>query len=660
MQVSPNPAFRPTISVLCPTRHPGAVVNAVLAPLRKTVDEIIIAADSRAEAGDLAWYAAVADTVLRFEFSGANRHWPWLAAQARGDWLLILDGDELLSEALMGALRELAADRRISQYDLPIHWPWPGPDRRLCGEPWDSGTRLRLVRNDGRLRFIARKHGILAPAGPVRTFEQLPVYHLDLLLADEEQRAAKVARYDRELFGLMTPEGLPFNEAFYLPERAAAPPPTVAIPRGEADRISGVLADRGRPAPPSVDLGTLQYADRARVTWYAPRDDLPDEAYRASLRLARELPAFTAGRAYHQVLVGVRNEGEARWPAGEGAVPVLGIRTAWIDGADTPLETTWTPLPHILEPGEEAVVPVGVAAMSVRGEARLAIEVVREPGRVVGDRLTLRVDVGPSADACLADLVSTHGELLPVDAVLAARRISAGADGLLRASPDPAARPSDPTVRSATDGLPVGEWALDGETLDRVAAIVRERRPSVVVEFGTGTSTVALAALLAESGDPDARVLSFEESPDWGGHVNHLLAERGLAGRVSIVCLPLVGPTDDLPAGYGLTPEADELLRAYPPDLVLVDGPTLGSGASRLGTVPLVAPFVERDAVLLLDDALRDAELLIASVWSGRDDVIVDGLRPTAKGLLEGRLLAAPRDAGSRRVISTAGPRALE
>lgn len=170
---------------------------AVLDDLREVVDEIIVAADARVAAADLGHYAKVADRLLRYRHAGANRHWPWLAAQAAGDWLFLLDGDELPSMALVSALQELVADRRIGQYSLPIHWLWPRASAHLVDEPWNSDRRLRLVRAPG-LTFGARKHVLADPGGPVSFRDDLPVYHLDLLLPDVARRTDKVARYEAE------------------------------------------------------------------------------------------------------------------------------------------------------------------------------------------------------------------------------------------------------------------------------------------------------------------------------------------------------------------------------------------------------------------------------------------------------------------------------
>ena len=90
--------------------------------------------------------------------------------------------------------------------------------------------------------------------------------------------------------------------------------------------------------------------------------------------------------------------------------------------------------------------------------------------------------------------------------------------------------------------------------------------------------------------------------------------------------------------GYIASEEGASALRTHPPELIFVDGATLDSGASRLGIVDLVTPFVRDDAVLLLDDAFRDAELSIAATWNERPEITIHGYRTTSKGLLEATL----------------------
>ena len=354
---------RPTISVVCPTAHPGQVIAAALGDLREVVDEVVVAADARVGADDLGHYAQVADTLLRFEFAGSNRHWPWLAEQARGDWLLIHDGDELVSSALLDALGDLVSDRRIHQYSLPIHWPWPDSTRRLVGEPWDSGHGLRLVRNDGRLAFYAAKHAIAVADNPIRHMDELPVYHLDLLFADRTSREAKVARYDAELFGLMTAEGLPVNAAYYVPESAEEPPATIHIPREDSDRIEHAIRALG--SVPAVDPKAIALHDREQIQWYAPRAVLQPEDYRGTIELARALPVFVAQYDQHPVWVRVTNGGNARWPGGEGREPNIRVGAYWraLDGSARQ-EAGRALLTHVLDPGEDRARPCRLSCAS--------------------------------------------------------------------------------------------------------------------------------------------------------------------------------------------------------------------------------------------------------------------------------------------------------
>ena len=235
----------------------GPLVAACLGALRGTADEIIVAADARVESSDLGHYADVADVLVRFEHVGANRHWPWLVEQAGGDWVMVIDGDEMPSAALISALPDLLADRRVSQYWLPVHWSWPTTDTRLDEEPWASNRGLRLMRNAPGLAFAARKHALVHSDPPLRFVDECPIYHLDLLIPDRARREAKVRRYDGELFGLLTPEGMPFNEAFYFPEARSAALRTARVPVDDALRIAAALGaealrarrSRGTPCP---------------------------------------------------------------------------------------------------------------------------------------------------------------------------------------------------------------------------------------------------------------------------------------------------------------------------------------------------------------------------------------------------------------------------
>jgi hypothetical protein len=134
------------------------------------------------------------------------------------------------------------------------------------------------------------------------------------------------------------------------------------------------------------------------------------------------------------------------------------------------------------------------------------------------------------------------------------------------------------------------------------------------------------------------RVICFEQDEAWVARTRDALTQHDLERMVTFAQLPLDEHGDGTPPCYVLTDEAAELLRRHSPELVIVAGPTLDSGASRLGTVDLVAPFLRRDVTLLLDGALYDAGLLEGQAWERRDEIVIHGIRPTTRGLLEATL----------------------
>jgi hypothetical protein len=611
-----------------------------LGALREVVDEIVIAADARVDGTDLAYYADVADTLLRYEHAGPNRHWPWLAEQATGDWVLLLDGDELVGGALIEALPELVTDRRVRQYSLPIHWPWPSADRMLVDEPWEAGWRLRLLRNDAGLAFAARKHALADHDPPIRHIEELPVYHLDLLLPDRARREAKVEHYDNQMFGMLTRQGEPFNQACYLPEARETPVASAPVPTADADRIARALK-APRDESRALDPDSVRLIARDEVSWYAPRAILPEDAYRGTVRVTHPLPFFTARRHDHLIWVEVVNEGTARWPGGDRREPLIRLGLAWQPAGGGPREDVGRAmLPHAIDPGQLALFPVFLPGPGAAGPSELVLDLVHENVRWFESPFRETVEVGPTVDQRLAALAERHGSLLPVKALMVERQEIEAVDGLLR--PVTEAPLSDPAVAGLVSSLPVGTWAVDAPAINRLVELVRTERPSAIVEFGSGTSTVILASLLAELHGEGLRLVSFEQDPAWVDHTREALAERGLDGTARVIHLP-VCEREGGPPGYLLTDEATALLADLAPRLIFVGGPTLASGASRLGAVEIVAPHLRENATLLLDDALRDAELCVAQAWGERDDVTLHGIRPTPKGLLEATLRAPGR-----------------
>jgi hypothetical protein len=206
-----------SLSVCCLTNVSGARLRAILAPLREAADEIVVAADARTSPEEVEQYRGVADRVLRCEFELLETHLAWLHGECAGDWVLRIDGDELVSPALAAALPELTARRDMRQYWLPRRWL----DRSAQGWydelPWSPDYQNRLVRNDASLRFETRVHSGAVPQFPARYLGE-PFYHLLCAVETFDERQLHSLRYELELPSLLAPGGGPLNATFYLPE----------------------------------------------------------------------------------------------------------------------------------------------------------------------------------------------------------------------------------------------------------------------------------------------------------------------------------------------------------------------------------------------------------------------------------------------------------
>jgi hypothetical protein len=182
---------------------------------------------------------------------------------------------------------------------------------------------------------------------------------------------------------------------------------------------------------------------------------------------------------------------------------------------------------------------------------------------------------------------------------------------------------------------------MNPDALNFLEGAVRRLRPSAVLEFGSGHSTVVIAAAMAElHGEEGApNVFSIDESEEWLETTRRLLADAGVDQRVKLAHRPLREQTvgGSRTVSYALDePFLQEFLEARP-DLVVVDGPS-GGGLARLPTVPVVAHRLARPSTFFLDDAFRTDEIRIASIWRTEFGAQLRRVHLRGHGVLEGRV----------------------
>lgn len=378
-----DPAGGPTppLSVCCLTGDEPAMVAASLATLREVADEIVVAVDSRVDTRRLAPVVAVADRVLRFDYvDPPERFRPWLVAVCRHDLVLMLDGDEVPSAALVGALGRLGADEAVVQFRVPRHWTFPDELHWLAERPWWPDYQAgRLFRRGPDLDFDLAVHGGTRRVLPARYVNE-PIYHLACTLVPFAERRRRSQRYEAARPGLRAVGGGPMNETLYVPEHFATLRPE-PVPDEDVARLRAVVEAARRPPPcgPALEIPVVPARE---IDARAPADPLVAQGYRAELHVV-ELDRRTAPGNDTTLMIDVANTGEAPLPHRDGLSVQVRVAVRLVDReSGTPLDDwAMTPLPCDVPAGESRLVEALVRVPGVPGHHTVEVDLINERAR---------------------------------------------------------------------------------------------------------------------------------------------------------------------------------------------------------------------------------------------------------------------------------------
>lgn len=163
---------------------------------------------------------------------------------------------------------------------------------------------------------------------------------------------------------------------------------------------------------------------------------------------------------------------------------------------------------------------------------------------------------------------------------------------------------------------PTRGWAASPDLLLAVVRDIRERPPVAVVEMGSGTSTIAIAAALRRFGG--GQLVSLEHEPEHAQRTRAELTRHGLGDRATVLDAPL-GDVDLGGTNWRWYVVSKDLL---PPriDMLFVDGPPAATGPlARYPCVPFLADRLSGTVVVYLDDGVRRDEKDIAARWEAED-----------------------------------------
>jgi predicted O-methyltransferase YrrM len=149
---------------------------------------------------------------------------------------------------------------------------------------------------------------------------------------------------------------------------------------------------------------------------------------------------------------------------------------------------------------------------------------------------------------------------------------------------------------------PTRGWAASPDLLMVLVDLVITQRPSLVVECGSGASTLWIALAMRRF-EIDGRIVSLEHDRDFGAKTRDFLARHKVLDLVEIRDAPLESFSIDGEDYSWYASQAWEDLTGI--DLLFVDGPPAATGhQARYPGLPLLSKSLSPNATIVLDDLI--------------------------------------------------------
>jgi len=232
--------------------------------------------------------------------------------------------------------------------------------------------------------------------------------------------------------------------------------------------------------------------------------------------------------------------------------------------------------------------------------AALSTQLLASTTELAAKESLTRADLTAALKANGADVITRTRKGVAVDLLLTYRQLEALLNLYATAGVN---RPMPPTRG----------WASSPDLLLLLANLVERGRPSLIVECGSGTSTVWLAMLLRRF-EIDGRLVALEHDAAFVERARGLVDQHELTDYVDVRHAPLepVRIGSECYSWYSRAQWED--LRDI--DLLFVDGPPGEVGRhARLPALPLLDDHLNADAVVVLDDLIRTDEQEVLEEW---------------------------------------------
>ena len=162
--------------------------------------------------------------------------------------------------------------------------------------------------------------------------------------------------------------------------------------------------------------------------------------------------------------------------------------------------------------------------------------------------------------------------------------------------------------------IPTTGWSMRFANLHAIVDLLDDCRPTQVVEFGSGISTLCIASWMKQ--EDRGRIISFDHDPQWARLTQRYLERHELTEFAQVhVARLLEDENSDATGWYDIASREGSLGKI---DMLIVDGPPAGANDKRLVRQPALRRLymhLSENAVVLLDDAHRPGEKQVVDNW---------------------------------------------
>lgn len=168
----------------------------------------------------------------------------------------------------------------------------------------------------------------------------------------------------------------------------------------------------------------------------------------------------------------------------------------------------------------------------------------------------------------------------------------------------------------------LNSWSICPELGLWILQYIEESGPEIIVEFGSGVSTLILADGLRRRGA--GKLLSIEHNEKYYEQTRSLIISNDLEGFVQLELCPIstIEINKIEHKWYSIVaPKLTNFLAGGKVDFVLVDGPPAATQKfARYPALPVIKQHLSPDAIVILDDGARTDEEEIVRRWLSEAD----------------------------------------